>query len=54
VTVAHSAVLFVLAALAEIRDGFRPDRYDIIGAAICLLSVAVIMYALRATLRTMT
>jgi small multidrug resistance family-3 protein len=30
-----------------IFDGFRPDRYDIIGAAICLLGVAVIMYAPR-------
>jgi small multidrug resistance family-3 protein len=29
-------------------DGFRPDRYDIIGAAICLIGVAVIMYAPRA------
>lgn len=29
-------------------DGFRPDRYDIIGAAMCLLGVAVIMYAPRA------
>jgi small multidrug resistance family-3 protein len=28
-------------------DGFRPDRYDIIGAVICLLGVAVIMYAPR-------
>ncbi|MGA7271446.1 MAG: YnfA family protein [Acidimicrobiia bacterium] len=28
-------------------DGFRPDRYDIIGAAICLVGVAVIMYAPR-------
>jgi len=28
-------------------DGFRPDRYDIIGAAICLIGVAVIMYAPR-------
>jgi small multidrug resistance family-3 protein len=28
-------------------DKFRPDRYDIIGAAICLLGVAVIMYAPR-------
>jgi small multidrug resistance family-3 protein len=26
-------------------DGFHPDRYDIIGAAICLLGVSVIMYA---------
>lgn len=28
-------------------DGFRPDRYDVIGAAICLIGVAVIMYAPR-------
>jgi small multidrug resistance family-3 protein len=28
-------------------DGFRPDRYDIVGAAICLAGVAVIMYAPR-------
>lgn len=28
-------------------DGFRPDRYDVIGASICLVGVAVIMYAPR-------
>ena len=28
-------------------DGFRPDRWDVTGAAICLLGVAVIMYAPR-------
>ena len=28
-------------------DGFRPDRWDIIGALICLVGVAVIMYAPR-------
>ncbi|MCW3816048.1 YnfA family protein [Micromonospora sp. DR5-3] len=28
-------------------DKFRPDRYDLIGAAICLIGVAVIMYAPR-------
>jgi small multidrug resistance family-3 protein len=28
-------------------DGFRPDRWDLIGAAICLLGVAVIMYSPR-------
>lgn len=28
-------------------DGFRPDRWDIAGAMICLLGVAVIMYAPR-------
>jgi small multidrug resistance family-3 protein len=26
-------------------DGFKPDRYDVIGAGICLLGVVVIMYA---------
>jgi small multidrug resistance family-3 protein len=26
-------------------DGFRPDRSDVLGAAICLMGVAVIMYA---------
>jgi small multidrug resistance family-3 protein len=30
-------------------DGFRPDRWDIIGAVICLVGVAVIMYAPRPT-----
>jgi len=30
-----------------IADGFRPDRYDLTGAAICLLGVAVIMFAPR-------
>ncbi|KIH96574.1 hypothetical protein LP52_24205 [Streptomonospora alba] len=28
-------------------DGFRPDRFDIAGALICLIGVAVIMYAPR-------
>lgn len=28
-------------------DGFRPDRYDIAGAVVCLAGVAVIMYAPR-------
>lgn len=28
-------------------DGFRPDRWDVIGAVVCLLGVAVIMYAPR-------
>ena len=29
-------------------DGFRPDRYDILGAHMCLIGVAVIMYSPRA------
>lgn len=28
-------------------DGFRPDRWDVIGAGLCLAGVAVIMYAPR-------
>ena len=28
-------------------DGFRPDRWDLVGAALCLVGVAVIMYAPR-------
>lgn len=28
-------------------DGFRPDRWDVLGAALCLCGVAVIMYAPR-------
>ncbi|MEU8001444.1 YnfA family protein [Catellatospora sp. NPDC049111] len=35
-------------AWAMVVDKFRPDRYDIIGAAVCLIGVAVIMYAPRA------
>lgn len=41
--------VFVAGSLAWgiIFDGFRPDRYDIVGAAIALIGVAVIMYAPR-------
>jgi len=28
-------------------DGFRPDRFDVAGVAICLVGVAVLMYAPR-------
>ena len=28
-------------------DGFRPDRYDLLGATLCVVGVAVIMYAPR-------
>ena len=30
-------------------DGFRPDRWDVVGAAVCLTGVAVIMYGPRAS-----
>lgn len=28
-------------------DGFRPDRYDLIGGLVCLIGIGVIMYAPR-------
>jgi small multidrug resistance family-3 protein len=38
--------VFIVGSLAwgVAFDGFQPDRFDVIGAAICLLGVAVIMY----------
>lgn len=41
--------IFVAGSLAWgiVFDGFRPDRYDITGALVCLLGVAVIMYPPR-------
>ena len=41
--------VFIAGSLAWgwIADGYRPDRYDIIGAVICLCGVGVIMYAPR-------
>ena len=41
--------VFVAGSLAWglLVDGFRPDRYDVIGALTCLVGVAVIMYAPR-------
>ncbi|WP_329301057.1 YnfA family protein [Streptomyces sp. NBC_00659] len=41
--------VFVAGSLAwgVIADGYRPDRWDITGALICLAGAAVIMYAPR-------
>jgi small multidrug resistance family-3 protein len=41
--------VFVAASLAwgRLVDGFVPDRYDLLGASLCLLGVAVIMYVPR-------
>jgi small multidrug resistance family-3 protein len=41
--------VFVAGSLAwgMIFDGFRPDRWDVVGSVICLLGVAVIMFAPR-------
>ncbi len=42
--------IFVAGSLlwGMVADGFRPDRYDLTGAGICLVGVAIIMYAPRA------
>ena len=42
--------VFVAGSLAwgMVLDGFRPDRWDLAGALLCLVGVAVIMYAPRA------
>ncbi|HEY0718727.1 MAG TPA: YnfA family protein [Streptosporangiaceae bacterium] len=39
--------VFVAGSLiwGAVADGYRPDRFDIIGALICLVGVGVIMYA---------
>ncbi|WNI19085.1 YnfA family protein [Actinacidiphila sp. ITFR-21] len=41
--------VFVAGSLvwAAVADGYRPDRFDIAGALICLVGVGVIMYAPR-------
>jgi small multidrug resistance family-3 protein len=41
--------VFVAGSLAwgVVVDGFRPDRWDLIGATLCLLGVAAIMYGPR-------
>ena len=43
--------MFVAGSLAwgMVMDGFRPDRYDIIGALICLVGVGIIMYSPRSS-----
>lgn len=43
--------IFVAGSLAwaMIVDGFRPDRWDVIGALICIAGVIVIMYAPRSS-----
>jgi small multidrug resistance family-3 protein len=40
---------FVAGSLASgmLVDQFRPDKWDLIGAAMCLLGVAFIMYSPR-------
>jgi small multidrug resistance family-3 protein len=41
--------VFVAGSLAwgMVADGYRPDRWDLAGAAVCLTGVGLIMYAPR-------
>ena len=41
--------VFVVGSLlwGMIADGFEPDRWDVSGALVCLVGVAIIMYAPR-------
>ncbi|MEV6203572.1 YnfA family protein [Streptomyces sp. NPDC051771] len=41
--------VFVAGSIAwgMVADGYRPDRWDVIGALVCLAGMAVIMYAPR-------
>jgi small multidrug resistance family-3 protein len=46
VLAAYGGVFIVGSLLWGIAfDGFRPDRADLLGASICLIGVAVLMYA---------
>jgi small multidrug resistance family-3 protein len=41
--------VFVVGSLlwGMVADGFKPDRWDVSGALVCLVGVAIIMYAPR-------
>ncbi|WP_327354400.1 YnfA family protein [Streptomyces sp. NBC_01304] len=41
--------IFVAGSIAwgMVADGYRPDRFDVVGALVCLLGMALIMYAPR-------
>ncbi|CAL9334590.1 hypothetical protein SUDANB37_00166 [Streptomyces sp. enrichment culture] len=41
--------VFVAGSIAwgMVADGYRPDRFDVVGALVCLAGMAVIMYAPR-------
>ncbi|MHA7179807.1 YnfA family protein [Arthrobacter sp. MDB2-24] len=43
--------VFVAGSLAwgVLADGFRPDRWDLVGSAVCLVGVALIMFVPRPT-----
>lgn len=45
---AYGGVFVVLSLMwGWAADGIRPDRFDVVGAMICLVGVAVIMYSPR-------
>ena len=45
---AYGGVFIILSlGWAAIFDGFRPDRWDVIGAAICFVGVGVIYFGPR-------
>lgn len=41
--------VFIIASMlwGMVMDGFRLDRYDLVGAGICLVGITVIMYGPR-------
>jgi small multidrug resistance family-3 protein len=48
VLAAYGGVFIVGSLLwGMVADGFRPDRWDVAGAVICLAGVGIIMYAPR-------
>jgi len=45
---AYGGMFIVLSLLwGWVMDGMRPDRFDIMGGALCLVGMAMIMYAPR-------
>lgn len=45
---AYGGMFIILSLLwGRVFDGFRPDRWDLIGAGICLVGVAVIFFSPR-------
>ena len=45
---AYGGMFIVLSLLwGWVMDGMRPDRFDILGGALCLVGMAVIMFAPR-------
>ncbi|MDT5149418.1 MAG: small multidrug resistance family-3 protein, partial [Mycobacterium sp.] len=48
VLAAYGGVFIVGSLLwGMVADGFRPDRWDVTGAVICVVGVGLIMYAPR-------